>query len=164
MTNLYTAALHVAHLLDHIDPETGELPEELGNMQDVFNKQAKSVAAYILEKEAHMDMLDAHIKTLLDKFYAMRKSVTHMKRGLEQAMLQSGVSKIDADDHTYSVKLEIGRDKSVEIVDPLLLDDGFKRMKPAAYEPDKKLIRLALDAGQIVPGAELVIKNRLTIK
>jgi hypothetical protein len=52
----------------------------------------------------------------------------------------------------------------VDIFDEKQLPQDYLREIPAKYEPDKKLIKKAMDDGFEVPGARIVAKDRLEIR
>jgi hypothetical protein len=106
----------------------------------------------------------AHAKALLDRVKTARKRSDWLRQYLHSHMQACGVLSIKADDGTFSAVLAPGRDKSVEIYDAAQLPQDYLREVPAKYEPDKTLIRKALDDNFEVPGARLVAKDRLTIK
>lgn len=162
--SLYKAAADVRELLDQIDPETGELPEGLEQARAIVATKAQSVAAFILENEAQADMVEAHAKELLERCKAARKRSKWLKDYLASHMSACGITEIKSNDGTFKAKLDIGRDKSVEIVQPDLVPADYMREIPAKYEPDKTLIKKAIDDGFDVAGARVICKDRLTIK
>lgn len=161
---LYQAAHEVRDLLDQIDPETGELPEGFEHARDLVASKAKAVAAFILENNAQADMVEAHAKALMDRVKAARKRSDWLKQYLSTHMKEAGVMSIKSDDGTFTAKLEIGRDESVEVYDERQLPQDYMREVPAKFEPDKPIIKKALKDKFEVPGARLVAKDRLTLK
>lgn len=161
---LYKAAADVRELLDQIDPETGEMPEGFEQARAVVATKAQAVAAFILEDEAQADMVESHAKTLMDRVKAARKRQAWLKQYLASHMAACGITSIKSDDGTFSAKLDMGRDESVDVFQPELLPQDYMREIPAKYEPDKTLIKKALKDGFDVPGARIVAKDRLTIK
>ncbi len=161
---LYSAATAVRELLDQIDPETGELPEGFERARELVAAKAQACAAFILENDAQAAMVEAHAKSLLDRVKTARKRSDWLRQYLHSHMSACGVLSIKADDGTFSAVLSPGRDKSVEIYDAAQLPQDYMREVPAKLEPDKTLIRKALDDGFEVPGAKLVAKDRLTLK
>jgi hypothetical protein len=78
-------------------------------------------------------------------------------------MKVSGITEIKADDGSFEVKLYVGRDESVEIDEgatfpPELCND------PKPPEPSKTKIKNAILAGEAIGGAQIIRKDRLTIK
>lgn len=161
--SLYQAAEQVRELLEQIDPETGEMPEGFEQARALVATKAQACAAFCIGNEAEADMVEAHAKALMERVKAARKRTAWLKSYLANHMAACGISSIKSDDGLL-VKLEMGRDESVEIYDPSLLDMHYLREVPAKYEPDKMLIKAALKDGHDVQGARLLRKDRLTIK
>lgn len=161
---LYKAAKEVRDMLEQIDPETGELPEGYEQARAVVASKAQAVAAFVLENEAQADMVEAHAKALLDRVKTARKRSEWLKEYLRTHMAACGILSIKADDGTFSAVLHPERDKSVDVFDVKQLPQDYMREIPAKHEPDKALIKRALEDGYDVPGARLVAKDRLTIK
>lgn len=161
---LYKAAADVRELLDQIDPDTGEMPEGFEQARALVATKAQAVAAFILEDEAQADMVETHAKQLLDRVKAARKRQKWLKDYLASHMAACGITSIKSDDGTFSAKLYMGCDESVDVFQPELLPQDYLREIPAKYEPDKTLIKKALKDGFDVPGARIVAKDRLTIK
>ncbi len=161
--SLYKAAEQVRDLLDQIDPETGEMPEGFEQARALVATKSQACAAFIIENEAQADMVEQHAKALLERVKAARKRSTWLKQYLAGHMAACGIQKLSSDDG-LTVKLDMGRDESVEIYDPQLIDMHYLREIPAKYEPDKILIKAALKDGHDVQGARLIRKDRLTIK
>ena len=161
--SLYKAAEQVRDLLDNIDPETGEMPEGFEQARALVATKSQACAAFIIENEAQADMVEQHAKALLERVKAARKRSVWLKQYLAGHMAACGIQKLSSDDG-LTVKLDMGRDESVEIYDPQLIDMHYLREVPAKYEPDKMLIKAALKDGHDVQGARLLRKDRLTIK
>lgn len=160
---LYQAAQEVRELLEQIDPETGEMPEGFEQARAIVATRAQAVAAFILENNAQADMVEAHAKALLDRVKTARKRTDWLKEYLRSHMAAAGVLSIKSDDGTFSAKLEIGRDESVEIYEPESIPEDYMR-EVVKVEPDKALIKKAIKDKFTVPGARIVAKDRLTIK
>lgn len=161
---LYQAADSVRDLLDQIDPETGELPEGFEQARALVATKAQACAAFILDNEAQADMVEQHAKSLLDRVRTARKRSQWLRQYLSSHMAACGVMSIKSDDGTFSAKLDIGRDESVEVFDAAQLPKDYMREIPAKYEPDKALIKKALKDGFNVPGAKMTAKDRLTLR
>lgn len=161
---LYKAAEELRELLEQIDGETGELPEGFTQARELVASKSIAVAAFILENNAQADMVEAHAKNLLERVKMARKRSDWLKAYLRDHMAACGIQSLKSDDGTFSAKLEIGRDESVEIYEPASLPEDYMREVPAKLEPDKALIKKAIKDKFVVPGARLVAKDRLTIR
>lgn len=161
---LYKAAEDFRHLLEEMDPETGELPDGFTEVRELIATKAQAVAAFVLENNAQADMVEAHAKALLERVKTARKRSDWLKDYLKTHMAACGITQIKSEDGTFTVKLEPGRDESVEVFDQGMVPQDYLREVPAKYEPDKPLIKKALKDGFDVPGARIVAKDRITIK
>lgn len=161
---LYKAADELRHLLDEMDPSTGELPEGFTSARELVATKAQSVAAFILDTEAQAAMVEQHAKALMARVKTARKRTEWLRGYLQANMAATGVLSIKSDDGTFTAKLEKDRDESVEVFDEDQLPGDYLREIPAEYEADKALIKKAIKDGYEVPGARLVKKDRLTIR
>tara|TARA_R110000868_G_scaffold376148_5_gene640947 strand:- start:6311 stop:6808 length:498 start_codon:yes stop_codon:yes gene_type:complete len=162
-TTLYKAAQDFNDILESIDPETGEIHSEYGDVMRALEHKASSVAAWILENDANAEMVDLIANKLFSKARAARKRSEWAKKYLSHYMKLTEVTHIESPDFTFKVKLEIGRDKSVVIDDEKIIDSQFYRIEQVKLF-DRTSIKEVLKSGKDVPGAKLVIKDRLTIK
>jgi hypothetical protein len=161
---LHAASEELRALLDQVDPETGELPEGMSTARELVLTKAVATVAYLLESDKQADMVEDYAKELLQRVKAQRKRAEWLKRYLGEHMKATGIMSITDDRHIFSAKLAVARDKSVEIFDSEQLPAEYMRLVPASLEPDKRAIAEALQAEKDVPGARLLVKDRLTIK
>jgi hypothetical protein len=77
---------------------------------------------------------------------------TRLKEGLKAAMEQTGKLKLETPRFKLSVAGNGGK-QSLEIDDPSALDPAFQRI---VREPDKDVIRSALDSGIEIAGCRLL--------
>ena len=161
---LYQAAADVRELLEQIDTDTGEMPEGFEQARALVATKAQACAAFVLENDAQADMVEQHAKSLLDRVKAARKRSQWLRQYLSSHMAAAGVMSIKSDDGTFSAKMDIGRDESVEVFDAAQIPADYMREIPAKAEPDKTLIKKAIKDGFEVPGAKLIAKDRLTIR
>jgi hypothetical protein len=160
---LYQAAETVRHLLEQIDPETGEIPEEYEQARAIVATKAQAVAAFILSNEAEADFVEQHAKELINRVKTARKRSEWLKQYLQSHMTACGITEIKSDDGTFKATLAAGRDESIEIFDEAQLPIDYMAEK-TTVTPDKTLIKKAIKDGFEVPGARLIKKDRLTIK
>ena len=161
---LHSASEELRALLDQVDTETGELPAGLESARELVVQKAVATVAYLVESTVQTDAVEAYAKDLLAKVKSQRKRADWLRRYLAEHMKATGITSIADDRHIFSATLAIARDKSVEIFDSEQIPEEFLRKVPATLEPDKRAIADALGAGLDVPGARLVVKDRLTIK
>jgi hypothetical protein len=161
---LHQAADGLRTLLDQVDAETGELPAGYEDARAIVATKAAAVVAYILEGDRHAAMVEGYAKELLERVKAQQKRTSWLKQYLASHMSACGITKIEDERGIFSAVLSPGRDKSVEVFDPTQLPADYMREIPAKFEPDKTMIRKAIEDGLYVPGARVIAKDRITIK
>ncbi len=163
--SLYTISTELETILDNGIDEDGVISEELGDMLAKFEDKGKAVAAYILNQDATADAIDEAIKKLEKRAVAYKKKSETLRTYLQDNMKRANIMQISADDGTFSVKLFLERDPSVEIFNEGQIPNAYMT-KPSMPEakPMKKEIGDAIKAGIDVPGARIVKSDRLSIK
>lgn len=161
---LYSAAETVRHLLEQIDPESGELPPEFEQARAIVATKAQAVAAFILSNDHEADYVEQHAKSLLDRVRTARKRSEWLKRYLQEHMKACGILSIKSDDGTFAVKLQPEVDAAVEIYDERQIPQDYMREVPASFVPDKALMKKAMKDNFTIPGAKLVKRDRLTLR
>lgn len=165
---LYKAAEEFRALREQIDPETGEMPEGLGDMQDaardVVQRKLLSCAGYIAEERASLGVLKEHIKRLQERAKNIERGIEWSEDYMSRNMLLTGILEVESETRDLKASLQKNRDKSVVVTSEEMVPLAYKRQIPASMEVDKRALLDALKAGQDVPGAALLIKNRLVIK
>ncbi len=119
--------------------------------------------AYVLNTDAQSAMIDAHIKLMQSKKKALQNNAERARTALRDVMKITGTKSIKSNDGTFKAVLYPERDESVNVFDETQLPDVYLREIPAKYEPDKALIKRAINDGFNVPGAKLDKKDRLVI-
>ena len=155
------AALH-----NFVDDETGEVNiDAFEQAQFTLAEKQRGCVAYYLNNQATIESMKAHIKLVSDKIAAVEHQQTRMKSYIIDSMKRTGTSEIKAIDGTFSAKLYIDRDESVEIdigaEFPAELCNPPKQ--PPPLTPSKKLIKEAIENGEPIKGARIVKNDRLTI-
>lgn len=126
-------------------------------------QKGRAVIAVFRNMGAEADAVENAAKELQARAKALRNRQESLKGYLQMAMTVTGISEIKAIDGTFKAKLYPGRDASVDVFQPELLPADYLREIPARYEPDKTLIKQAIEDGYDVPGARVVKRDRLTI-
>lgn len=137
-------------LIDTLDSMGGELEEKAANTIMVC-RNLKVTAAAIKEAEVSMSV----------RRKAMEKRAEDLEKGVFQAMIQTGINKIESPYFCLSIA---NNPASVDVFERGLLPADYMREIPASEEPDKTLIGRALKEGYDVPGARLVQSKRLSVK
>lgn len=167
MTNvtLYALADQLAHTLDQIDPETGELPEGFSDLRELVAHKGAAVAAYICQREFEAEAMAARLKEIDKRIKAQRSRNERLREYLLWNMQRVGMTEIRSEDLLLSVKRFPERDEAVDIFDERQIPAAFVvTPEPPAPRPDKVAIRKAIKAGEEVPGARLIKRDRLEIK
>lgn len=161
---LIQAAQDVRALINCVDPETGEIADTYSASTALFEQKAVGCVAYAKEKAAEIKAACALLKEMEERIDKEEGELKKFTDGyIVNCMKIAGITEVRHDAGLFGAKLYIGRDKSVK------LEDGAKfplelcnLPKPPAPTPSKTKIEAAINAGQAVPGASIVRKDRLT--
>ena len=144
--------------LDCIDPETGEITGEtdaLDALTIARDEKVENVALYIKNLNAEADAIKAEADKLTARYRTAKNHAERLKNYL--------MGNLDGEKFkTPRVSISWRRTKSVQINDIDKLPDDCLRFKDP--EPDKRLIKLALEEGRPIEGAELVENASMIIK
>jgi uncharacterized coiled-coil DUF342 family protein len=159
--NLYEItreALELASLL-----ETEELTPELEAMlvinQEQLQAKAGNYAKVIANIQSDADAIDNEIKRLKAMKESRDKKVTWLTESLKNAMLVSGIEKIESP----LFKISLRRSEAVEVDVVEALPSSFQNIKNVVTA-DKMAIKEAIKKGQTVFGARIVENYNLSIK
>lgn len=161
---LYDIASDFAAILDNaFDSETGEALPVFQEKRALFASKSNAVGAYILNSEAMLETMTAHIKAVQAKVKTQQSRIEWLRGYLASNMSLAGITEIKANDGTFSVKYYPERDESVEIEDGATFPPELCN-EPKPPTPSKAKIKEAILAGEPVSGAQIVRKDRLVIK
>lgn len=161
--NLYKAT-DLARLESHIDSETGEIDlAAFDNAQIALADKQRAVVAYIRNTKATEKMIKAAAEEMAGKAKVKQAQRERMEDYLAANMRNTGISKIEALDGTFTATLAIGRDESVVLEDGAVFPPELCN-PPKPLEPSKTLIKAAILSGTPVAHASIVRNDRLTIK
>lgn len=158
---LYECTADVLAVLDHHFDSDTEAADTLEAVIGQFEAKAQSVAAYILNREAEIGLLEEHIKTMQGKLKTLKNRNGSLKEYMHRQMTAAGITEIKADNGTFSAKV-VKNPPSVDVYDMTLLDPAYIREK-ISYEPDKTAIKTALQNGENIQGARLV-KDKTSLR
>lgn len=113
------------------------------------------IAAYIKSCDIAADNIDAEIDRLKARKQAFENRAKRVKDYAKGVMDVHGKSKLEGDRFTLSVR---ATPPSVKITDETQIPSKFLDVK-TTYQPRKKDIKDAIERGEAVPGAELLIGN-----
>lgn len=143
--------------------EEGELTAELEAMlvinQEHLQEKSINYTKVIKNLEADSGAIDAEIKRLKAMKDAKDKAIDRMKLAVRDAMLVSGIDKIE----TNLFKLSLRRSEAVEVVNVDQLPLNLVTVKKTV-SADKVKIKEAIKNGVTVEGAVLLENFTLQIK
>lgn len=146
-----------AAIMGCIDEETGEVidPAKLDELQLEREQKIEGVALWIKNLTAEAKAIKEEKQALADRQRAAEKKVESLKEWLTGALVGQKFT-------TAKCAVNFRRTKSVEITNLLTIPIEYLRMKDP--EPDKKAIKEALDAGEVIEGAAIVESVSCSIK
>jgi hypothetical protein len=156
MDNLYELTndyLTLMEFADSTDPDDEQVfLDTLEGLMGAVEAKADSYAAVISHMDAHEDLLQKEIDRLTAKKTAISNNKKRMKDSLQSAMIAMDQKTIKTDLHTFRVQKNGGKQ-------PLdIFGDVPDKFQKIVYEPDKDLIRKALENGEELEFA--VLKER----
>ena len=166
---LYELVQEEQHLnelfLAAIDEETGEikdsqvLDELETELKNALTTKSAGIIKVIRQQESDIEIVEAEIERLKTVKERMKKGVEGFKHYIKYNMVQMDLKKIE----TPLGKLSLRQTTATDIYDESVLPKEFLKEK-ITYTPSKTDIKKALQAGEEVPGARLVINTSLTVK
>lgn len=159
--NLYEItreAQELAFLLE-TDELTPELEAALIINQDQLQSKAGNYAKVITNIQSDSDAIDAEIKRLKAMKDTKDRSVNRLKEALREAMLVSGIDKIESS----LFKLSLRRSEAVEVDVVEALPNDFVTRK-VVVTADKVSIKEAIKRGENITGARIIENFSLQIK
>lgn len=144
--------------------------DKLDAITENFEERVIATVAVIKSMEAKQAGIKAEMQRMMDSYdqalLKLERSDDRLREHLHDCMKLAGAKDVKSLDGMHRAKLYVDRDISV-VIDPgaKIPDALLLPQKPApTREPDKKAIKLMLEAGVDVPGARLEKKDRLEIK
>jgi hypothetical protein len=159
--NLYQLTQEAQYLAALLETEelTPELEAELLINQEQLQSKGINYAKVIANYQSESDSIDAEIKRLKAMKESRDKKVTWLTESLKNAMLVSGIEKIDSP--LFKISLRRSEAVEVEIPEALPIDWQVKKVTITA---DKVAIKKAIKEGYSITGARLVENFNLSIK
>lgn len=152
----------IDQMIDSVD-ENGELvevdPKQLEQLNEERRKKLESIACYIKNLSAESEALKKEEDNLKSRRSSVDKKIERLKKLLSDSLIASG----DENFKTERCVVSFKKSSEVVIIDENVIDKKFMRTKTTT-EPDKKLIRERIDAGEEVRGAYLNEKKNIQIK
>lgn len=165
--SLYQITNEMQAILDamHEDADSPEamnaLDEALKDLDSVLDQKSETYAGLIRELELRAQARTEEMKRIRALADADAALAERLKERLRDAMSRTGRTRIDTPRFRLAVVGNGGR-QPLAIADPEALPPEFIRHIP---EANREAIRIALEAGQTVPGCALLPRGtRLSIK
>ena len=162
-TSLYeVAAIYRAQLeqLADLDMPPEVVADTLEAMQGDIEAKLRAVIAYSLELDILATGAKDASKRMADRAKVLEGRVDTMRAYALTHMQGVGIGEVSTDEWAAKVAK---KPASVQIDEGAILPLQFLRTKMTT-EPDKTAIKAAIQAGEVIPGAEIVSGFRLAIK
>jgi hypothetical protein len=159
--NLYEITHEAQYLAALLETEelTPELEELLVINQEQLQAKAGNYAKVIANIQGDSDAIDAEIKRLKAMKESKDRAVTRLKDAVKNAMMVSGIDKIESP----LFKLSLRRSESVEVEVPEALPIDWQ-VKKVTITADKVAIKQAIKEGNCITGARIIENFSLQIK
>lgn len=158
ITNEYVSLLDELNDIEDLDKDAIE--NTLSPLSHDIKEKSINIAAWIKNLEAEAKAMGSYIKSMQARKKSVENKIAGVKDYLRYNMNFSGIKKITSAEFSISLGAE---SVSVKIVDENKIPIEFCR-KVEYLEPDKELIKEAIQGGVDIPGAVIVYTKRLTIK
>jgi hypothetical protein len=135
------------------------IEDTLEGCAEDFDKKAVGCALISRELDANAKMIRDAAAELVERARKIEARAERLQDYLQLNM--KAVQRLRIENPLVTIALREGRDKSVEVLDAELIPQQFMRVKT---EPNKTELKKALESGQEIVGARLVIKDRLEIR
>jgi hypothetical protein len=159
MKNLFNIDAELYEVYNEIENNGGEMTPELEQSLEITEAERLTKGegyVYVIKQlRSQSDMIKSEIKRLQELAKRYENSADKLSDTLLQSVVAHGQIK------TAFVTISSRKSKSVSITDESLLGAEFMRIKT---EPNKTLIKEALDAGKEVAGALIVENYSLNIR
>lgn len=159
---LYEINAALEALLEMVDPETGELVCDMDQLEELTiarEEKLEGLALYTKNMDAMAKAIREEEKALAERRRNLENRSERAKNYLTEMLAGEKLT-------TSKVAVSYRKSEAVELGEEFLpwavANDAYLRYKDP--EPDKAMIKSALKAGIIIPGAELVSKTSVQIK
>ena len=159
MATLYEMTAQANELYELLQNEEIDEQTYLDTLEAIGTEEkVEGYCQVIKELQADLDKFKAESDRLAARMKTTKNGIDRMKNSLLAFLSASGQSKVKAG--TFSVS--IGTSKQTNIIDESLIPAEFKIPQPDKI--DKKAIKDAIESGNIVEGAEIVINESVRIR
>ena len=130
--------------------------DELDALELEKKEKLENIGLWIRNLEAEKDAVSNQKKIFADREARLGKNIDSLKGYLTYALDGQKFS-------TDKVSVSFRKSESVHITDEHLIDDKYMNVS-VVKKPDKKVIKDTLKAGEEVKGAELIVKQNISVK
>ena len=144
------------------DVETGEVisvGQLLDGLEMDFKEKIDNIACYIKNLTADIEAIKAEEKNLADRRKVKENKIESLKRYLSDGLTMAGYQKFE----TARCALSFRKSKQVEIQEGTELPAEYITTK-IVEQADKKALKEAIEAGEIIDGVSIVEKSNIQIK
>ena len=127
--------------------------------KDQLESKSQCYGFIVRQLEGECDMIDNEIKRLEAMKKSRGKTVDRLKESVSKAMQLYEIDKIE----TPTLKISFRKSESIEIEEESLIDEKYMTVK-TTKTPDKKAIKEAIKAGEIVLGVTLKENQNIQFK
>ncbi len=158
MASLYSIRQEIENFEYEVDPETGEILNELSwdDLQMAFDEKVGNIACYIKNLSSDVLAFKAEEEQLAKRRRSTERKIEYLKQLLSENMDGQKFS-------TAKCAVSFRKSETVEVEDIKLVPAELLRVK-TTVDADKTAIKAALKAGQAVSGCRLVEKTNTQIK
>lgn len=136
-----------------------ETLEALEALTEAREAKIEAIALYIKELDAETAAVKAEADKLSKRAKSTERKADRLREYLKANLLEAGERSFS----TSRCKLSFRQSTVVELTEGVELPEKYTTVK-TTVSPDKKAIKVALDAGEAIDGAQLVTKDNLQIK
>ena|SRR5579871_4398512 len=163
--NLYKIANEYENILQEtFDAETGEINEKaLAKLDEVktdIKEKSLAVAAYIKNIDAERKAIEEAKKAMQERESRLDKRVSYLTQYLQSNMERCGIQEISSPNFVVKLKK---CPVSVDVFNEQELPNEYKKSKEV-ISIDKMKIKEEIQAGVVIPGAQLKQNTRLEIR
>ena len=151
-----TQAIDLYELLQNEDIDEQTFLDTLEAMG--AGEKVESYCHVLKELQADFEKFKAESERLAARMKTAKNGIERMKTSLMDFLKATGQSKVNAGTFTVS----IGTSKATNILDESLIPAEFKQPQPDKI--DKTGIKKAIENGETIPGAEIVINESIRIR
>jgi hypothetical protein len=163
MTSLYQLSgdyLSLQNKLNDSDIDPQTIADTLEGAAGELEEKAINLSYVIRNMESHADQIKLAEDAMASRRKAIETKVESLRRYLKDNMQRTGITKIECPHFAIQLKTN---PPAVVIENEDVINDKFKVSK-TTVSIDKKAIKSAIDAGEIVEGAKLESGQRVEIK